>query len=178
MEVSGLGVEPELQLPASTTATAMADPSGICDLCHSLWQHQILSPLSKAWDQTLHGYLSGSWPTEPQRELLSFLYYQPEWFFQVLSILSVFHFEPFNGSSPHFKSLFDLKHAPAVAPLTSFPPLFPPLTLLQSHWPLCCPLNTSHFKPSICICCFMLRTLSPQTLVYSLNPQHIVQIAP
>ena len=35
MEVLRLGVELELQLPAYTTATAMQDPSRICDL-HSL----------------------------------------------------------------------------------------------------------------------------------------------
>ena len=49
---SGLGVESELQLPAYTTATAKPDPSRVCDLCHTLWQHQILNPLSKAGDGT------------------------------------------------------------------------------------------------------------------------------
>ena len=44
MEVPGLGVESELQLPAYTTATAMQDLSCVCDLCHSLEQHQILNP--------------------------------------------------------------------------------------------------------------------------------------
>ena len=52
MEVSRLGVESELQLPAYTTATATPDPSHICDLCHSLWQCQILNPLRKARDRT------------------------------------------------------------------------------------------------------------------------------
>ena len=46
----------ELQLPAYTTATAMWDPSRICDLHHSSHQHRILSrilnPLSKARDRT------------------------------------------------------------------------------------------------------------------------------
>ena len=46
MEVPGLGVESELQKPA--TATATLDPSCNCDLCYSLWQHRILNPLSKA----------------------------------------------------------------------------------------------------------------------------------
>jgi len=32
------------------TATAMPDPSHICDLHHSSWQCQILNPLSKARD--------------------------------------------------------------------------------------------------------------------------------
>ena len=43
-----IGGETELQLPAYTTATAMPDPSHICNLCHSSWQCQILNPLSKA----------------------------------------------------------------------------------------------------------------------------------
>ena len=50
MEVPSLGVELELQLLAYTTATATPDPSSICDLRHSLWQRQILNPLSEAWD--------------------------------------------------------------------------------------------------------------------------------
>ena len=47
-EVPRLGVESEVQLPAYTTATAMKDPSCVCDLHHSSWQHQILNPPSKA----------------------------------------------------------------------------------------------------------------------------------
>ena len=39
MEVPRLGVQSELQLPASATATAMPDPSHICNLHHSLWPH-------------------------------------------------------------------------------------------------------------------------------------------
>ena len=35
MEVSGLGVELELQLLVNTTATATPDLSRICDLCRS-----------------------------------------------------------------------------------------------------------------------------------------------
>ena len=35
MEVPRLGVESELQLPAYTTATAMQDPSSICNLHHT-----------------------------------------------------------------------------------------------------------------------------------------------
>ena len=49
---SRLGVESELQLPAYTTATAMGDPSHVFDLYHSLWQCQILNPLSEARNQT------------------------------------------------------------------------------------------------------------------------------
>ena len=47
MEVPRLEVEPELRLPAYTTATATPDPSHICDLHHSSQQHQILNPLSE-----------------------------------------------------------------------------------------------------------------------------------
>ena len=52
MEVPRLGVETELQLLSYATATATLDPSHICDLCRSLWQHQILNPPSEARDQT------------------------------------------------------------------------------------------------------------------------------
>ena len=50
MEVARLGVELELQLP--TTATATQDPSHVCDLHHSSQQGRILNPLSEAGDQT------------------------------------------------------------------------------------------------------------------------------
>ena len=52
MEVSRLGVESELQSMTHATAAAMLDPSLICDLHHSSWQHRILNPLSKGRDQT------------------------------------------------------------------------------------------------------------------------------
>ena len=48
MEVPRLGVELELQLLACTIATAMPDPSYICNLHHSLQKYQILNPLSAA----------------------------------------------------------------------------------------------------------------------------------
>ena len=48
MEVPRLGVKPELQLSAYTTATAMPDLTCVCDLHHSSQQRQILNPLSKA----------------------------------------------------------------------------------------------------------------------------------
>ena len=48
MDIPRLGVEMKLQLPAYATATATQDPSHICDLYRSLWQHQILNLLSKA----------------------------------------------------------------------------------------------------------------------------------
>ena len=54
MEVPRLGVQSEMQLPSSTTATAIAmrDRSRFCDLHHSSRQCQILNPLSKARDRT------------------------------------------------------------------------------------------------------------------------------
>ena len=48
MEVSRLGVECELQLPAYTIATAIPDPSHVCFVHHSSRKHQILNPLSEA----------------------------------------------------------------------------------------------------------------------------------
>ena len=52
MGVPRLGVQLELLLPAYATATATQDPSSICDLHHSSWQHWILNPLSRARDRT------------------------------------------------------------------------------------------------------------------------------
>ena len=52
MEVPRLGVETDLQLLAYITAIAMPDPSLICDLHLSSWQHWVLNPLSKAKDRT------------------------------------------------------------------------------------------------------------------------------
>ena len=52
MEVPRLGVELELQLPATASATAMPDPSHVCYLHHSSQQHQIPSPLGRARDGT------------------------------------------------------------------------------------------------------------------------------
>ena len=52
MQVPRLGAESKLQLPAYTTATAMQDPSHICNLHHSSRQRQILNPLSRARDRT------------------------------------------------------------------------------------------------------------------------------
>ena len=59
LEVPGLGAESELQLSAYTTATAMWDPSCICDLHHSLQQCQTLNPLSnqsQGLNPHSHGY--------------------------------------------------------------------------------------------------------------------------
>ena len=52
MKVPRLGVKSELQLLANTTVMAMLYPSHICNLCASLWQCQILNPLSTARDWT------------------------------------------------------------------------------------------------------------------------------
>ena len=52
MEVPRPEIKWELLLPAYTTATAMLDPSPICNLRHSLSQHWILNPLSEARDWT------------------------------------------------------------------------------------------------------------------------------
>ena len=52
MEVLRLGVESKLQLPACTTATAMWDPSCVCNLHHSSQQRWIFNPLSQARDPT------------------------------------------------------------------------------------------------------------------------------
>ena len=50
MEAPRLRVELELQMQACVTATAISDPSCICNQCRSLWQYQILNPLSEARD--------------------------------------------------------------------------------------------------------------------------------
>ena len=46
------GIKQTIAPPAYTRATAMRDPSCICNLHHSSWQHRILNPLSKARDRT------------------------------------------------------------------------------------------------------------------------------
>ena len=51
-KVPRLGANSELQLPAYTTATAIWDPSHICDLHHSSQQYWTPNPLSKARDRT------------------------------------------------------------------------------------------------------------------------------
>ena len=51
MDVPRLGVQLELQLLASSTATATRDPSHDCNLHHSSPQLQILNPLREARDQ-------------------------------------------------------------------------------------------------------------------------------
>ena len=52
MEVPRLGVELELQPPAFARATAVQDPSRVCNLHHSSRQRRIVNPLSKGRDRT------------------------------------------------------------------------------------------------------------------------------
>ena len=61
MELSRLGVESELQLPAYTTASATAtpDPSRVCDPHHRAQQGRMLNPRSEARDA---GWAWGSLP--------------------------------------------------------------------------------------------------------------------
>ena len=47
MDVPKLGIELELLILATAT-----DPSCICDLYHSSWEHQILNPRIEAQDRT------------------------------------------------------------------------------------------------------------------------------
>ena len=59
MEVPRLGAELKLSPPAYATATAMQDPSRVCDLHHNSQQHWILNSLSKAKDQTHNFMVTG-----------------------------------------------------------------------------------------------------------------------
>ena len=52
MEISRLGVQSELQLPAYITAIVTQDLSRVCNLHHSSQQRRIVNPLSKAKEQT------------------------------------------------------------------------------------------------------------------------------
>ena len=52
VEVPMLGVELEVQLPAYIIATAMQDPSHVCNIHHGSQQCWILKPLSEARDRT------------------------------------------------------------------------------------------------------------------------------
>ena len=53
MDIPGLGIKLELLLLTYTVATATPDPSRVCNLHHSSWQHWILNPLSEARNQAL-----------------------------------------------------------------------------------------------------------------------------
>ena len=54
MEVHSLGAASELELPGYTRATATWDPSRVCDLHHSSWQHWILIPLERGQESNPH----------------------------------------------------------------------------------------------------------------------------
>ena len=60
MEFPSLGVKWDLQLLAYATATVTLDPSCICNVYHSLRQHQILNPQNEARDRT-HNLMLPSW---------------------------------------------------------------------------------------------------------------------
>ena len=70
MEVCRLWVKSELQLPAYTTATAMWDPSQVCNLHHSSWQRQTLNPRARpGMEPATSWFLVGSVKTNaPRRE--------------------------------------------------------------------------------------------------------------
>ena len=71
MEVPSLGVESELQLPAYTTATAMWDPSHVCNLHHSSWQRRVRNHLGRSGiEPTSSPILVRAVTPEPQWELL------------------------------------------------------------------------------------------------------------
>ena len=76
MEVPTLGGELELQLLAYTTATATQDPGCICDLCHSLWQHQIESMVTHLepprFSRILRQELSNVWSPHDKYLVTSF----------------------------------------------------------------------------------------------------------
>ena len=76
VEVPRLRVKSELQLLAYTTATATWDPSHTCDLHYSSWQRWILTPLSKAKDQTCIlmdiSQICFCWATRATADFLSF----------------------------------------------------------------------------------------------------------
>ena len=90
MEVPGLGVELELQPPAHTTATAMPDPSHICNLHRSSRQCRILNPLSKTRDQT-------STLMETSLNLFS---YNRNYFFKKASEISFRDLQPMKKHDP------------------------------------------------------------------------------
>ena len=71
LEVSLLGVLLELQRPTYATATAMPDPSLICDLHHSSQQRWIFNPLT---EPTTSWFLVGFVSAAPWWKLLKYFF--------------------------------------------------------------------------------------------------------
>ena len=74
MVVPRLGVKLELQLLAYATATAMWDPSCICDLHHNSWQCWIPDPLRLGIEPASSWILVRFISTEPQWELTPLIF--------------------------------------------------------------------------------------------------------
>ena len=79
VEVPRLGVKLELQLQAYPTATATPDPSHICDLHYSLWQCQILNPLSEVRDPTWSSQTLCQVPNLPSHNGNSWIFILVSW---------------------------------------------------------------------------------------------------
>ena len=80
VDLPRLVVKSELQWAACATATATWDPSCICELHHSSWQHRILKPLSGARDRTC--IFMGT---------MEFVTAEPQWKFQGHLFYRAFH---------------------------------------------------------------------------------------
>ena len=59
MEIPGIRVKSELQLPAYTTATGTRDLRCIFNLHYSLWQHQIPNPVSRPGIEPVSSWILG-----------------------------------------------------------------------------------------------------------------------
>ena len=121
MDVPSLGVQSELEL--SATATAMSDPSQICDLHHSSWQHEILNPLSKVRDRTYNLMVPSQIVSPaPRRELLFFFFFNFPLIFKN-ELYTDFRGMSFSCSLFHFSAsiMFSNVHTP--------PTMFPQMDL-------------------------------------------------
>ena len=95
MEFPGLGVELELQLPASPQPWQHWIWAPFATLRCSLWQHQNLNPLSKARD--------GTCDTEPQWELPSYYFYHG-WMLKFFLVVSTLCGSSGSGIKPYHSS--------------------------------------------------------------------------